>query len=456
MEKIKLLIVDDVPQTRQDITRLLYFEEDMNVVGEAGNGVEALEKVAELKPDVILMDINMPEMDGITATDHICQQYSDIAVVIISIQGESEYLKKAMLAGARDYLIKPVGSEEMANTIRSVYRLNRQRAVVQQPQGNVTERVMVQESESDVRQASSKPYSPAVEEHTEQEIGSKNINSSSTPTSNKSETSSNEEKPLGLITTIFCGKGGVGKTTLATNIAVVLAQSGKKKVALVDLDLQFGDIAVMLNLTDGNTISELVRTQEELTVELLENFMIRHFTGIDILPAPLFPQDSEYVTVEHVDKILHLLKQNYDYIIVDTATIFDDTNLQVLEFTDQILLVVTREISAIKSAKTTLNILDSLNYRDKLRVVLNRSDQDLGVDIADLEKGLDVAVAHQIPSDERAVISAINKGVPVVISHVSSEISKSIKRMGERMVSGKRLPIQEKQGKHLINRIFSL
>lgn len=425
MEKIKLLVVDDVPQTRKDIIRLLYFEEDMQVVGEAGDGKEALQKIAELAPDVVLMDINMPGMDGITATEMTTRLYPRTAVIIISIQGEPEYLKKAMVAGARDYLVKPLSSEEMAVTIRAVHRQQQLHSI----------------REGHVPLPEGLPLAGA--EKNRQLPG-------------ESSVTLQEAKQPGQIVVVFSGKGGVGKTTVATNLAVVLAQQEKKKVALLDFDLQFGDISVMLNLNDGSNISDLVRQAGTITGETLDGFLIRHFSGIDILPAPLFPQDAEYVAPEHTEAILTLLRRSYDYLVVDTPSIFNDITLQSLEVADQILLLVMRDIASIKNAKTSLNILESLEMREKVRVVLNRSDQDLGVDIPDLEKGLEITVAHQIISDEKAVISAINKGIPVVISHASAEIARSFRRLGERTVNGQRLTLAEKQGKNLITRIFSL
>ena len=141
--------------------------------------------------------------------------------------------------------------------------------------------------------------------------------------------------------------------------------------------------------------------------------------------------------------------------IRDTAFIFNDINLQALEAAELILLVVTRDIPTIKNAKTSLNILETLNYREKIRVVLNRSNQDLGVDIPDLETGLEITVAYQIVSDEKTVISAINKGAPVTVSHAGAEISRDLRRLGERIATGQRLASAEKQ-KGLITRIFSL
>ncbi len=471
MEKIRVLVVDDVPQTRKDIIRLLYFEEDIEVVGEAGDGEEAVQKAVQLSPDVIMMDINMPKVDGIAATGKISLLCPKTAVVIISIHGETEYMKKAMFAGARDFLVKPLSSEEMATAVRNVYRQQRQRnnteagrkAKVEETAPSVTvPPVLAGQAEADrthpAHESKHAPAMPAADKR-ESDYPTKEKKQQNQPQPAQAVANgktAQDEKPLGLVTTVFSGKGGVGKTTLATNLAVVLAQSGKKKVALVDLDLQFGDIAVMLNLTDGKAISELARSNETSGETLIDDYMIRHFTGIDILIAPLFPQDAEYVCPEHVERILQALKQSYDYIIVDSAAAFHDINLQLLDMSDQILLIVSRDIASIKNTKVSMNILDSLGHREKIRLVLNRADQDLGVDVADLEKGLEMVVTHQLPGDEKAVVCSINKGVPLVVIQPSSELAKAFKRMGERLVSGKRLTPVDKQGKHLINRIFSL
>jgi len=411
MEKIKLLIVDDVPQTRKDMARLLYFEDDLAVIGEAGDGADALQKIAELGPDVVLMDVNMPGMDGITATERANQLFPAVAVVMISIQGEAEYLKKAMVAGARDYLVKPLDSEQMSATIRSVFSQQRRRLEAKAADGSAVS-----------------PPSPAQE----------------------------EEKASGVVSVIFGGKGGTGKTTLAVNLAVTLAEKGRKRVVLVDLDLQFGDVGVMLNLTEGKTISDLVREQSDITASALESYLLRHFSGIDILPAPLFPQEAEYISAEQTARLLKLLRARYDYVIVDTAANFNEINLQVLELADQILLLLTKDLAAIKNTRTSLSILDLLDLREKVRFVLNRSDQSFGVEIPDLEKGLGITVSHLLPCDERAITAAINKGVPVVISSPAAEISRSCRRLGERMATGRRLPAVEREGKNLINRIFSL
>ncbi|HZK18674.1 MAG TPA: response regulator, partial [Clostridia bacterium] len=194
-EQITVMIVDDITNTREDIKKLLYFEDDINVIGEAEDGEEAIRIAEELRPDIILMDVNLPRMDGITATEHISVKVPESAIVIISIQGEQDYLRKAMAAGARDYLVKPFSSSDLSETIRRVNALTEKRR-----------RFFLSEYETNEDQVYKK------------EKSSKTI-------------------------VFFSGKGGTGKTSIACNFAVALAQLTRQEVALIDADLQGGDVS---------------------------------------------------------------------------------------------------------------------------------------------------------------------------------------------------------------------
>ena len=240
MNPITVLIVDDIANTREDVKRLLYFEEDIEVVGEAADGQEACIMAAKLRPDVVLMDINMPNMDGIEATEHISIEVPECAIIIVSIQGEQEYLRKAMAAGAREYLVKPFTASELADSIRRVSESHRRRNL----------HLMAPKAAPPPR----------------------------------------KQAPRGKIITFFCTKGGVGKTTLASNLAVCLAQETGKSVALLDLDLTAGDATVMLNITAKGTISDLVQEQDQIDFSLIDSFLVPHLSGARILPAPASPE----------------------------------------------------------------------------------------------------------------------------------------------------------------------
>jgi len=384
---IKILIVDDVTETRENIKRLLYFEKDMMVVGEAADGEEAIRLTEKLSPDILLMDINMPGMDGITATEKISLDYPKASIIIMSVQGEQEYLKKAMVAGAREYMVKPFSTDELVNTIRKVYDFEQKRRI------QLAEPAVIRELQRDPQ-----------------------------------------------IITVFSTKGGVGKTTVATNLAVSLARQTRKKVVIVDLDLQFGDVAVMLNVVPKRTITELIQDISQMEPDLMESYLVTHPTGVKVLPCPTRPEYAELITGAHVEKILGILKQNYDYIVVDTPPFFHETTLTALDLCHQILLLVSLDLPTIKNVKLGLEVLDSLHLKGKVRLVLNRSSNDIGIKCEDMEESLGLKVAAHIPSDGRTVIASVNKGNPFVITHPNTSISESINALARMVMLGEAKP----------------
>lgn len=378
---ISVLIADDIATTREDIKRLLYFEEDIEVVGEASDGNEAVAMAEELKPDVILMDINMPRLDGIGATEQISVNVPQCAIIIISIQGEQEYLRKAMAAGAREYLVKPFSANELANSIRRVNEAQKRR------------NTFLRSTVSEGSVSTSRPK-------------------------------------RGKITTFFCTKGGVGKTTLACNLAVALSQETRKKVALVDLDLTAGDVTVMLNISAKGTIAEMVQEQDNLDFQLVDVFLVHHLSGTRVLPAPASPEQAELIQPRHVEQLLKILKDNFDYIIIDTSPVYSDINLSVLEASDKLVLVLNQELTTLKHVKSAMDIFKALNYESKTKIILNQQNGE-GIKVKELEKTLNTSCAGIIPEDQKTVKNSINKGVPFVMSHPNTKIANSVKTLIE-------------------------
>ncbi|PKM82420.1 MAG: histidine kinase [Firmicutes bacterium HGW-Firmicutes-14] len=380
---IKILIVDDVTETRENIKRLLYFEKDMMIIGEAADGEAAVRQTDKLSPDVILMDINMPGMDGIAATEQISLKCPKSAIIIMSVQGEQEYLKKAMVAGAREYMVKPFSTDELVDTIRKVYDFEQKRRV------QLSEPSIVRELQRDPQ-----------------------------------------------VVAIFSTKGGVGRTTIATNLAVSLAEETRQRVVIIDLDLQFGDVAVLLNVVPKRTITELIQDINQMDPELMESYLITHPTGVKVLPCPTRPEYAELITGAHVEKILGILKQSYDYIIIDTPPLFHETTLTALDLCHQILLIVSLDLPTIKNVKLGLEVLDSLHLKGKVKLVLNRSSSDIGIKVEDMEESLGLKVVSHIPSDGRTVISSVNKGNPFVTASPNTRITESIRELAHMIMQG--------------------
>lgn len=371
--KIRILIVDDIADTRDNLEKLLFFEKDMQVIGKAGTGREAITQAKQLQPDVILMDINMPDMDGITATEAIMSQVPNTQVIIMSVQGETDYMRRAMLAGARQFLTKPVSGDELSSSIREVYRLqqNQRRFVV----------AAQQQEEAD--------------------------------------------QSNGQIIAVYSPKGGTGKSIIASNLAIALRLlPGNRKVCLVDGNTLFGDIGVMFNINSSKTMNDLISRVHELDKELLNDVMANHASQLKILIAPPNPQDGELVTAEHIRTILEALRRNYDYVVVDTQTSFQDQTMSILDAASRIILLMTMELSAIKNIRQFLEVAELLDYSDeKLVLVLNKADPRFGLRVEQVEATIQHKVAAQIGNAPFEMARAVNQGVPLMIEQPKHQVS---------------------------------
>ncbi len=380
---IKILIVDDIAETRENIRKLLQFEADFNVVGAARSGTEALEMARESKPDVVIMDINMPDMDGITATQKLLKDVPYAQIIILSVQSEPDYMRRAMMAGARDFISKPPSGDELISTIRTLaVRAHEQRADLEKREE--------MESQTPAFVASA---------------------------------------PLGRLIAFFSAKGGVGCTTLATNAAIGLARGGASTV-LVDANLQFGDAAVFLNLQVRNSIGDLAVHMDELEHEIVDDVLMQHESGISLLAAPPRPELADEVRSDHVRAVLHELKRRFEYVIVDTSSTMDDTSLAVLDSAELLIAVATPDIPSIKDTRLLFDLLNVLEFpHEHVMFVLNKTDRRTGITAEAVSENLKRPVDAEIPVDERVVVASINRGVPLMMGDRSKPPARDIVRL---------------------------
>jgi pilus assembly protein CpaE len=385
-DKIRVLIVDDIADTRDNLEKLLFFEKDMQVVGKAATGREAIAQAKQLQPDVILMDINMPDMDGIAATEAIMTQVPNTQVIMMSVQGETDYLRRAMLAGARQFLTKPVGGDELASSIREVHRL----------------------------QQSQRRYVVAAAQQDEADLSN------------------------GQIIAVYSPKGGVGKSAIACNLAVALKLlPGNRKVCLVDASLLFGDLGVMFNINTPKTINDLVSRIHDLDRELINDVLVTHASQIKILVAPANPQMGELVTADHLRVILEALRREFDFVVVDTQSSFQDQTMAVLDAASRIVLLMTMELSSIKNIRQFLEVAELLEYgEEKLVLVLNKADSRLEIRVEQIEANIQHKVAAQIGNAPYEMTHAINRGVPLIIEKQSHQVSADITNLAY-LITGK-------------------
>jgi pilus assembly protein CpaE len=231
----------------------------------------------------------------------------------------------------------------------------------------------------------------------------------------------------GRVVTVFSAKGGCGKTTLSTNIATVLAESGRGSVALLDLDLAFGDVAIALQLFPSHTVGDAVGITE-LDGQAVRSLLTPHSSGLQALVAPIEPSVAETISVDLVRQVIEILRDEFDYVIIDTPPALDDNVLSAFDRSDVVALIATLDIPALKNLKLTLETLDLIGYpRERLRIVLNRADSKVGLALSEVEKTLKTQISSQIPSS-RDVPASTNRGVAIVTDDPKSPVSIAIKQ----------------------------
>ena len=383
-EKIRVLIVDDVPETRENIRKLLQFENDVEVVGAEATGRAGVDAARELRPDVVLMDINMPDMDGIAATEMIRRQDHSTQIVILSVQGDSNYMRRAMLAGARDFLTKPPSVDELTAAIHRAGEM-------------------------------------AAEEREK---------AASIPQGMGGDRSRLASDSLGKIIVVYGPKGGTGATTIAVNLAITM-HSDDTPVVVVDSNLQFGDVAVFLNEQVKNSIFDLAVRADELDDEFIREVLIDHSaSGMQLLAAPPRPEYAENVGGEQFSKVLQYLRRMFAFIIVDGSSTLTDVILAAMEISDIIVLLTAQDIPSIKNARLYFDLVDVLEIdRQRILFVMNRHDKRIGITPEKVGESFKHPIIAVLPMDDRVVMPSINRGVPFMLGDQSRPIVKSLNEL---------------------------
>ncbi len=384
-KKISVLIAENRRDTRELIKRYLMTEKVIEVVGEADTGPAAVELAGRLMPDIVLIYSEMQQMDGYEACEKIAETCRNTSVIIMAREIGAEQVRKAMVSGAKDYITLPLDINRLISTIRLTYKKS---------------------VKFEIPKASD-------------------------------ESQDKKDRREGRIIGIFSTKGGVGKTTIALNLAVDMAKKTRKRIALVDLDLQFGDVALMANLEPEMTIADIMEETASIDTSTINGLMTEYTTNLMVLASPPSPEYAEYIGGESIREILAFLRQTYDYIIIDMASSFSDATLAALDFADEIFMVSAMDIVSVKNVKIGIEIMKSLEYPDeKIKILVNMANPKLGIGYADLERIFERKIDYKIPEAKKSLVRAVNKGVPHINARGLNKTNKALGRISKGIIKG--------------------
>ena len=318
--------------------------------------------------------------------------HPEVGTILVTSELSTELLQTALRSGVRDVLSAPIDQMQLLETVT---RIGESLHMPAAPGGG-------------------EPFTPDV-----------------------AEALAASEGDPGRIISVFSTKGGSGKSVMAVNLAVTLAENSDRPVVLIDGHLQFGDVSVMLKLAPHHTVADAVSQLDRMDPSMVSSLLSDHAESkLKVLPAPMEPSFADQITGEQMVKLINIVRQYAGFVVIDLPAFFNETVLSIIENSDEVVLVAGLDIPNIKNVKIGLSTLGLLNVpREKMHLVLNRADSKVKLDVGEVEKTLQVHAAARIPSDVVVPIS-VNKGHPVVLSSPRSGVTREINKLAERFLDG--------------------
>ena len=365
-----VLLVDQDPQARFELKQLVK-QAQLTLAGAAALGTEAVSLAAETAPDVIVCGIGVPQERALQTIGALLDTRPDTPIVAYGWHSDLETMRAAMLAGARDFLVMPVEAERLNESILAV---------------------LESEEHKRLRQTGEAA-----------KLG-----------------------PRGLVISLFGAKGGVGKTTVATNVGVALSALMGQSAVLIDADTGFGDVAAMLDLKPRQTIIDLLRDIDNVDRDTVADYLTCHASGLWVLPAPRGTLQWRSVAPEGLRKIIDLLARRFDLVLVDSAGALSDISLAVLEEANMVLWITSPDFSSIHNSLLGLETLRELSYPEgRIRLILNATTPQNGIRPVKIEEALVRPLFWMVPYDQRLRLGT-QIGWPLVLSSATSPGARSI------------------------------
>ena len=367
MKKISTFIVDSDNNSRELIRNFTNELEYIQISDCYNSLKDAFNAIIKEQPQLIIVDLSNDKEDNYKLIEKITTTQKQTKIIVTAASYDTDSIIKAMRSGAREFLPKPILKEDLVNTLNKI---------------------------------------------NEQIYGS-------------------DKTTNCKVITTFSNKGGIGKTSIATNLALEIANITKEKVALVDMNFQLGDVATFLDIKPSFDISYVVKnldgTDDSFLLSTLDKYKD---TDLYILADPPYMEQAKDITPEQISKLFDALRETFAYVIVDTSNVFDGKTITVLDNTDFIMLVTIVNLPAIRNCQRCLDIFERLGYdKDKTKVVINRYMENDEVKAEDVEEALNQKVYWKIPNNYFTIMSSINKGLPVSLINPTSNIAQSYREL---------------------------
>jgi len=378
---IRVLIADSQAARREQLRAALAADGEMEIVGQARDGQEAVQRAYALQPDLVLLAADLSVQDGFATAELLASSGLPGQSILLSEGAHPDDLRRAMRAGAREHLPWPCSDADLRETLRAVH-------------------------EDSLRRQSPNFVAAA------------------------------DPRAQPRILAVSGAKGGIGKTTLAVNLAAALAAETGEPTVLLDLYMQFGDAAMLLNLTPRRTLADLVRLDPtELDERLLEDHLERHSSGLRLLAGATAPLPLDALTPAGLDRILSLLKNSHRYVVLDVPPVLHATTLHALTHAYVVLLIANLfDLTTLADSRLWLEAMAGQHVaREAVQVLLNRVAPHNRLQIPDFERTLGCAAACLIPNDGKLVPHSVNTGVPFVLSHPNSRVAQSVYGLARRL-----------------------
>lgn len=377
-----ILLVSSNPSIHETTREDLAEEKYLQLIEREVTPADLFATISRTQPDIVLLDFEF-QSQPFDLVDEIASKFPLSAVVAILTEAEMMNLDRVVLSGARAFVKYPYQPKKLVITIKRVLELLERNTIKPADQPGSGE-----------------------------------------PTINLRNTF-----------TVFSPKGGVGTTTIATNLAISLHNETKAEVLLVDGKLPFGHVSLFLNLLTGNSIVDLVAHASMLDQQLIRQVVVEHTSGIKVLPSPNNLTEAQDIQPENLFSIVQGLQQMYPYIIIDAGNTINENTVTYMDSSDKILLVINPDLASMRDARQFLEISNSLSYeKEKILFLLNLTGRKADVRPEEIEKILNVKIFGKISADEEFAISSLNEGVPMVIKKPRHQICRAFTKITKNLI----------------------